>query len=316
MYDLNDVFFLQAQFSKLTDSKRIITPVEYIEKVRYLPKELTPMPGKYSYDKAPFLREIVNHLCSESDARKIVFMKAAQIMATTGIIESGMAYNIGCDPKAQLFVSADKELVKTGMQTKVERLLDSCNLRDKIFSQTATKSRKTGDTATEKEYPGGFLHAIGARNPGKLRQMSYPIIWFDELDGFPLKVGNEGSPIDLAEKRTKAYSVSRKIFYISTPTVLQTSPIYALYKMGDQRNWFMPCVHCGEYQVFVWRGVNKDSGLVYGIKFEIEDGLPVYESVGYQCMYCAKTMKNKQMQRFSELTFYLIISVYVFIAIK
>jgi phage terminase large subunit GpA-like protein len=289
MYDLNDILFLQDQFNNLLDSQINENPIEYIENIRYLPKELTPMPGKYSYDRFPFLKEIFSHVSDETDARKIVFMKPAQIGATTGILESGMAYNIGCVPKSQLYVSADKELVKTGMKTKVERMLDGSGLRPLIFSQS--KSKGSGDTATEKEYPGGFLHAIGARNPGKLRQMSYMVIWFDELDGFPQTVGNEGSPIDLAEKRTKAFIKTRKIFYLSTPTVTQSSQIYDLYQKGDQRQWYMPCKYCGEMQVFVWHGVTDD-GFIYGIKFEIENGLPIYETVTYQCPFCKKHMKN------------------------
>jgi phage terminase large subunit GpA-like protein len=171
------------------------------------------------------------------------------------------------------------------MQTKVERLLDSCNLRDLIFSQTNQKSRVSGDTTLNKDYPGGFLHAIGAQNPGKLRQMSYPIIWFDELDGMPLTLGKEGSPIDLAEKRTKAYSLTRKIFYLSTPTITQTSQIYYLYMRGDQRKWYMPCKFCGEMQEFVWHAVTED-GRIYGIVFDHEKGIPIMDSVRYKCKFC------------------------------
>lgn len=294
MYTIEDLIFLQNQFGKLTDSKIDVLPTDYIEKVRYLPSELTPMPGKYSYDKCPYMKEIINHLSQRSDARKIVLMKSAQIMATTALIESGIAYCIEQEPSSQLYISADKELVKIGMETKVERLLDTCNLRRLIFSQTSQRTKKTGDTTTSKSYPSGFLHAIGAQTPGKLRQMSYKIMWMDEVDGFPQEVGKEGSPIDLAERRTKAFSQTRKIFYLSTPTITQISHIYALYLQGNQKNWYMPCPFCKTMQVFKWHGVTKE-GHVYGIVFEVDEEFnPIYESVGYRCINpdCKKLIKN------------------------
>ena len=71
-------------------------------------------------------------------------------MATTGIIESGMAFNIECDPSSQLFVSADKELVKIGMGAEVVRELlkeidlhkVSKELRREFLEATAAKKTK------------------------------------------------------------------------------------------------------------------------------------------------------------------------------
>jgi len=289
--NLNDIDFFQGQINSITDSRDYELPSHYAERVRYLPPELTPMPGKYSFDKAPFLREILDCLSPMSLVQEVAVMKGAQIMLTTGVLENYLAYNIGCDPKPMLYISADKELVTTGMKTKIERMLDSCNLRDLIFAQT-NKKRSTGDTVTEKEYPGGFLHAIGARNPGKLRQMSYPVILFDEIDGFPEKLGKEGDPITLAKNRTNAYATKRKILYLSTPLISQTSRIYYLYQRGDQRNFFVPCKYCREMQVLQWHGVNENEKQ-YGITFELTDKyLPDYDSVGYRCKYCGQIMKN------------------------
>ena len=287
----DDIDFIIQQINSITDSRIYELPSDYVERVRYLPPELTPMPGKFSFDKCPFHREILDCLSPTSPTQEVALMKGVQIMATTAILENKLAYNIGCDPKPQLYVSADKELVTTGMKTKVERMIDTCNLRDLIFSQTG-KKRSTGDTITEKEYPGGFLHAIGARNPGKLRSMSYPNILFDEIDGFPDKLGKEGDPITIAKNRTNAYATKRKILYLSTPLIMQSSKIYFLYKKGDQRNYFIPCKHCGEMQVLRWHGVDENKNQ-YGIVFELTKKFqPDYKTVGYKCQYCGKIMKN------------------------
>jgi len=254
------------------------------------------MYGYYNYDTTPYLREIADNFSPLSPIREVAFMKPAQIGATTGVLEAVIAYFIGEVPTPQLYISADKELVEQGMKTKVERLIDGCGLRDKMAVQTNVRNtRRTGDTKTEKEYPGGFLHAIGAKNPGKLRQMSYPVILFDELDGMPDKLGNEGDPVSLAKNRSIAFESKRKILYLSTPLVLQTSKIYKLYKKGDQRFFYVPCIHCGEYIVLYWHlnSSQTDTGDEAGIILKTTDaGLLIPDSVGYKCQKCGKIMKN------------------------
>jgi phage terminase large subunit GpA-like protein len=288
----SDINFLTSCFDGLTAERIYQLPSEYIESVRYLPKELTPKPGYYDYNFTPPLREIVDCFSPMSPVREIVFMKGLQIGATTGILEAALAYHIGSVPTPQLYVSADKELVTMGMKTKVERMLDNCGLREKIMSQSDLgNKRKTGDTQTEKEYPGGFLHAIGARNPGKLRSMSYPVILFDELDGFPDRLGDEGDPVDLARNRSVAFSRKRKLLYVSTPLVLQTSKIYKLFMSGDQRYFNIPCKHCGQMITLEWH-LNESqtqTGLKAGIMFDfLESGNIIPESVHYKTQCCGK----------------------------
>lgn len=286
-----DISFIQEVINSITDSKIYELPSHYTERIRYLPKELTTFPGPFRFDKCPYMIEIVDCFYPLSPIQQVVFMKPVQIMATTAALENILVYNIGSDPKSQLYISADNDLIKKGFKVKVERAIDSCDLRDLIFSQTK-KNKATGDTTLEKEYPGGFLHGVGARNPGKLRSMSYQSMLLDEVDGFPDKLGKEGDPVALAINRTNAYASKRKILYLSTPTIMQTSKIYKLYLQGDQRNFYVPCKHCGKMQVLKWHGVTED-GKTYGIVFEVDkDFLPIYETVGYKCPYCDKIMKN------------------------
>lgn len=292
MPSLNEIQWLRSEFSKILNSRIFPDPVDYVESVRYLPAELTTKPGYYDYDYMPYLKEIVNHFNPLSPTRKVIFRKPAQIGASTGILEAIISYYIGCVPRPMLYISADKELVETAMTTKIERLLDSCNLRDRIFSQTRGKTRRTGDTKLAKDFPGGFLHAIGARNAAKLAQMSYPVILMDELDRFPDEVGGEGDPVALAENRSNAYSSKRKLLYLSTPGVLQTSKIERLYRLGDQKHFYIKCPRCGKYIVMQWHILFK--GKHYGIKFQTDNGILIPESVYYQCQECKGKIFEKE----------------------
>ena len=86
-------------------------------------------------------------------------------------------------------------------------------------------------------------------------------LFLDELDAYPQTLAGEGSPIDLAVKRTESYSRTRKIGYISTPLLSCTSHIKEYYEKGDQRKFYVPCPFCHEKQELIF--YSHDGGL-YG----------------------------------------------------
>lgn len=283
--------FLSECFSDLTDEKKSILVSQWAEENRYLPPELSPKPGYWDNDYAPYLTEIMDCMSVSSPVRKVAILKGAQIGMSTAV-ENGLGYWIQHAPAGIMYVSADKDLTEMAFETKVERLLDSSGLRKLISSQTNTNLRRTGDKATYKEFPGGFIYAIGARNPGKLRSMSVKYALLDEIDGMPDKLGNEGSPEELIEIRTRAFESSRKLIYLSTPVVTQTSKIWRLWNYGDMRRFFVPCKHCGEKQVLEFKGRRED-GETYGLQFEIdEDGHYINDSAKYKCIKCGKFWEN------------------------
>ncbi|GHS91306.1 hypothetical protein AGMMS49949_01460 [Alphaproteobacteria bacterium] len=67
----------------------------------------------------------------------------------------------------------------------------------------------------------------------------------------------EGDPVSLAIQRTATFA-RRKIFLVSTPTLQGLSRIEMEYEHSDQRQFHVPCPHCGEMQVLVWSQVCFD----------------------------------------------------------
>ena len=298
MPTLDEIKFLREQFAGIKDSQEYQLPSEYMESVRYLTTELSPKPGFYDYEYTPYLREIVDNLSPESPVRKVAFMKPSQIGATVGILEAIIGYYIGCAPTSIFFITADKGLAEKAVEIKIDQMLESCGLTDRIFAQNKTiGSRATGNTKELKQFPGGFLLPVGARSPGKLRQMACRVILMDELDGFPDEIGKEGSPVSLAENRSNAFAAKRKILYQSTPVILQTSFIYPLYMMGDQRNFFIKCPRCGELIVMQWHIKGKD-GKDAGIQYKHKDGILIPESVHYRCQDCGKPIDEEKKKIF------------------
>jgi phage terminase large subunit GpA-like protein len=293
----SDAEFLIEQINKLTDSLRYESPSEFVERVRYLTSDLTPFPGKFSFDKFPYFRKIVDCFNPLDPTKEVVFMKGNQIGATTAVLETILLYNIMSDPKAQMYVTADAGLMRTSVQIKIEKMIDNAGARDLIFPQSRKRkgSRNTGDTAIAKEYPGGYLHFFGGKSPARFRGISYPLALADEVDAFPDSIPKEGTVVNLVRNRTDAYSNKRKILWTSTPLVKQTSKIEKLYDSGDKQKFYVPCKHCGTMQELVWHGEDKETGYRWGIVWENDEHFnPKYETVAYKCCNpdCGGLMRN------------------------
>lgn len=292
----SDIDFLIEQFGQIVQDRVYKLPSVYTEEVRYLDKELTPFPGKFSFDKAPFFREIVDLFCPDNPTRKIVVMKGNQMAATTSLLEPVLLYYMGCSPASVLLVEPDDAMAKDAMGIKVERMIDGSGLRNIIGSQTkkAAGSRSTGDTSLRKEYPGGYLAAVSAKTPKSFRNFSYKVILVDELDGMPEQLKGEGSVTSLAEARADAYSgKNAKILFQSTPTTEQGSQIYKQYLVGTQERYFVPCKHCGEMQVLDWAVWDQSKQQIGGIVWENNENYePILDTVAYKCPFCGGLMKN------------------------
>lgn len=285
----DDDDWLKAQIEKLTDEKKVLSVSEWAETTRYLPPQVTSMPGFYSYDVAPYLKEIADCLSVDSYVREIDVMKGAQIGATVGILENAVGYEIDhVKTSPVMLLTADAELAQIRLDSYIIPMLQHSGLMHLIQSGDESSKRRTGRTRTRVEWAGGgFMVPFGARNADKLRSISIKVLLQDEVDAFPDKVGKDGDPQKLAEARTKAYFESRKILRISTPLILGSSRIHRGFKKGDQRRYFVPCKNCGEPQHMVFRGGhNKTDETPHGLTWEMKEGVLVPGSVRYICKAC------------------------------
>ena len=223
----NQISFMIQQFQKIPVAQEYELPSRFAERVRRLPKELSPFPGPFSFKRFPYFKEIVDSFHPKNPVREVVLMKGNQLGSNVSVLETIMLYDIMVDPKPQCFITADAGLIKTGVNTRIEAMINVAGARHLIFAQApkAKGSKNTGDTANAKEYPGGFLHFYGSKNPDRLRQNSYKAAKADEVDAYIAKLKNEGDVVELIRNRTDAYVRTRKIYWSSTPLVGQISTI-------------------------------------------------------------------------------------------
>jgi len=283
---LSDVDFLISENSKRPVKPPLDKISTYAELKRVLPLG-TPRPGQWKNSYTPYAIEIMDNMSPFSPIRHTVVMKGPQL-GFTAIAENIVCYWMDESPAPILFMSATDYLLDEWTSKRMEPAIDSCGFRDKIFAQTEnTKTRRTGDKTTSKDFIGGFLIMSSAQSAAKMRSNSVRILIRDEVDGAPeeLRTG-EGNWLQVSLARTDAWDNRKKIFDFSTPTTYQRSMINKSYEKGDQRRYLVPCPYCKKDQTLEMGSPESRSGL----KGEYEAG--ILKSAYYLCDHCNEAFFN------------------------
>ena len=263
-----------------------MTVSEWADENRILP-ETSPESGRWSTNRTPYLREIMDE-ASNPNTEEIVWMKAVQSGGSEAE-NNILGYFIDQDPAPILFVQISTGEAKKYSKERIAPMIAACPaLAEKV---SPTRSRDSDNTIESKAFPGGHLGIVGANAPSGLRSRPRRVILFDEVDGYPASAGNEGDPIDLAEKRVSNFWNALKV-KISTPTVTEISRIEeALAGVDEVRRYHVPCPHCHELQVLEWGG----KSLPYGIKWDSnpKDGRDPHETAYYLCRHCHSVIDHE-----------------------
>ena len=253
-----------------------VTVSQWADRHRILSSRAASEAGPYRTARTPFMRAIMDALSPSSPARRVVFMKAAQVGAT----EAGnnwIGFAMHRAPGPFLAVQPTTDLAKRLSQQRIDPLIEeSPELRELVLP---SRSRDSGNTILAKRFPGGQLVLTGANSAVGLRSMPARWVFLDEVDAYPGDIDGEGDPVHLAEARTNSFGHRSKVFLASTPTVRGNSRIEREFEMSDQQRYHVPCPHCGGLQ---W------------LKFERlrwEAGRP--ETALYQCEHCEEAIAER-----------------------
>lgn len=228
--------------------KTKLTVSEWADKNRFLTSKIAAAPMPWRTSRVPYMREVMDALSPSHPCESVALRKGSQL-AGTECGNNWIAFIIDQAPGSVLIVLPTTDAAKKWSKQRLTTLIeDTPVLRGKVASE---RSRDRSNTILTKDFPGGILFLTGANSPTGLRSMPAKYIFLDEIDAYPGDVGGEGDPIRLAEKRQQTFR-HRKSFKVSTPVDHATSRIDREYEDGDQRQYFVPCPHCGFFQVLLF----------------------------------------------------------------
>lgn len=241
---------------------------EWADRYRFLSSVSSAEPGRWKTSRVPYMYEIFDKLSPSDPCREVVLQKGVQIAGTEAALNCVGAY-IDLEPCPIMYVMPTVDTAKQLSKKRLHHMInESPTLREKVIDQNR---REGSSTVMEKNFPGGVLFLTGANSAAGLRSNPVRVIIFDETDGYPLSIGDEGNPIKLGEARATTFQKNKKIFKLSTPTIAGESAIAQAMAETDDRTYRVPCPHCGSYQELVFENLKWEDGQPDTAKYECAD---------------------------------------------
>lgn len=256
-----------------------LSTTEWADRYRYLAPESSALPGKYRSSLTPWVAGMHEAL-DDPTIWKVVCMKSAQVAWTDGVVNNWLGRIIDLDPSPIIGLFPKEGAAKEYGAEKLTPMVQSTpRLAARMDVST---SRKDGNRALFKRFPGGFLKLVGSNSPSNVKSTPAPRVFVEEPDDAAVNVGKQGDSIKLLEERTKTYH-RRKVVFGGTPSIKGLSTIEDAYATSDQRQFYVPCHECGEAHVLSWDNVScqKDPDRRHEV---FGDALP--ETTVYACPHC------------------------------
>jgi phage terminase large subunit GpA-like protein len=236
----------------------------WMEEFLRLPASASALPGRVRLHAHQ--RGIADAI-SDPEIERVTVQKAARVGYTTLLIGALGSY-VANSPCSVLAVLPTESDCRSFVVEAVEPIFEATPVLRGLL--TAEKDESGRNTLMHRRYPGGSLSIVASRAPRNLRARTAKVLAIDESDA--MEVTSEGSPIDLAIKRTLTFS-DRKIIMGSTPVHEETSHIIRAYNESDGRVFECPCISCGAFTEIMWGHI------------EWPEGEP--EKAAFRCPHCS-----------------------------
>lgn len=220
-----------------------LTVTEWADKKRRLSPEASAEPGPWRTYRTPYLQGPMDAF-TDAKVKRIVMVSSSQV-GKSELLNNIIGYIVDQDPGSILFIHPKVTEAKEYSKLRIAPMIrDSKSLNEKVSDP---KSRDSGNTILQKNYPGGILTLCGSMEASALASKPIRYILGDERDRWAASAGKEGDPWKLATARQMTFYNSKAV-EVSTPTIKGASAIEKSFIEGTMERWCTRCPHCGEYQ--------------------------------------------------------------------
>lgn len=254
-----------------------LTLSQWAERYAVLSRETSAQTGRF---RAFGYQTGMLDAVTDPSVEKISVMKSARV-GYTKLMDHAVGFYLHQDPSPILVVQPRVEDAESYSKTEIAPMLRDTPVLAAIAGDQ--KAKNSDQTILAKTFKNGSsLTLVGANSPAGFRRITSRVVMFDEVDAYPVDgAGNEGDQIALGTKRTETFW-NRKIVLGSTPTVKGYSRIEKSWNESDQRRYYVPCSHCGEFQVLEWGGADTPHGMKWD---KDENGNGLSETAYYVCRH-------------------------------
>lgn len=256
-----------------------ITVSEWADQSRFLNPITSAEPGRWRTGRTPYLRGVMDAF-TDPLVEEITVMAASQVGKTESMYNM-LGYIIDQDPGPTLMVLPRENDAKSVSYNRVLPMIKGSTDLIKHLTDLS-------DDVTKLEYhlDRMILYFAGSNSPADLASRPIRYLFLDEIDKYPRFSGREADPIKLATERQKTFW-NKKTVKVSTPT-MRDGYIFREYERSDKRKFYVPCPHCGKYQVLIFTQIKWPKEERSAQKIQ-NDRLAWYE-----CAYCGKRIEDYQ----------------------
>lgn len=192
-----------------------------------------------------------------NDKNAVVFVGPAQTGKTEALLLNWLAYSVTTDPMDMILYSPTKGAARDFSMRRVDRLH-----RNSPLVGAHLLKKRDADNKFDKLYDSGIMLTLSHPSVTEFAGRPVPRIGLTDYDRMDDDIGGDGSPFDLARKRTTTFGSFAMTLAESSPSKPITDPKYilqskheappatgilALYNRGDRRRRYWPCPNCQSY---------------------------------------------------------------------
>ena len=272
------------------NATRFLRPHQRYSAAEWLPKNVV-MPKGTETAGMPFSLAAFPHVDSVLDAfddpkvRQIVLQWASRLGKTTTCL-SLMAKVAGTNPRNMMFAGPTKDAAGRVIGSRLYPILGSA---EGVRQQLPPEARRS-KLHVKLESCQIFVGWSGSET--SLADVGAFFGHASEIDKWDDSASKEGDSLKLFVNRFKGFP-DHKIIFESTPTIAGKSRIEKKMRESNQHRRFVPCPHCGEFQVLV-HGVK---GVPGGFDWDHDsngksDPDVAMATAHYICKHCEKKIEN------------------------
>jgi len=275
-----------------------MTVSEWADQDRYI-NQPGAYVGPWRNETMPYMVEPQDTL-TQNEFNGCIFVGPAQCGKTDSLIINWTGYSAVIDPMDLIVYCPTHAAARDFSIRRIDRL----HRHTKSVGTALIKS-KDADNRTDKQYNNGMMLSLSHPSVTELAGRPIGRVALTDYDRMPDDIDGEGSPYDLATKRTTTYGSFAMALAESSPSrevtdvkrICQgheappTTGILALYNRGDRRRWHWPCPHCGSYFEATFQHLVWD---------KVESNMDQAASVRMVCPTCSKDIQQDQRHEMQQ----------------
>ncbi|GJM43476.1 MAG: terminase [Gemmatimonadota bacterium] len=234
----------------------------------------------------PYVVEILNTL-TDPTIEEVTFVASTQV-GKTALELAIIAWILVMRPSNVLLVMPTEEAAKSILEERIKPMIEATP----ALSELVTGKKKDWGTSRVTLSNGASIHIGYAGSPTTLASRDLPNVIADECAKWPEFSKDEGNPLRLAVERTRWFPHTKVVVKTSTPKN-EADLIWREWLAGDQRSFYVPCPHCGEYQTLEARRIRLRPGFE-----DVRDSTRIdTERLGhYVCSECDRGIEESQKE--------------------